>query len=106
MFQSSSVEAHDPKWQGNGWAYWLPEWMTIKLSSSSQNLDKCARDGRPELQLRPSAVFVPAYILSKLIPLFLLNASISLSYYRSSYSHARVFWKALVHEFHILYSHI
>ena len=53
---------------------------------------------------RPSGLrlFVPALLLSILTLLFLPYSSVSL--FHSCCSHARVFGKTLVHEFHISYS--
>ena len=50
--------------------------------------------------------FVPAFLLSVLKLLFLLSLSVSLIIlFHSCCSHAQVFWKTLVHEFPISYSH-
>ena len=57
---------------------------------------------------RPSGLlfFVPALLLSMLMPLFLPSSSVSLYVlFRSCCSHARVFGKILVHEFPMSYSH-
>ena len=40
-----------------------------------------------------------------LMPLFCVSSSVSLSYFVPCCSHAQVFWKTLVHEFPMSYSH-